>query len=32
MWNIYSHLLADAQVGIIGGFVLHIIVTGWGRA
>lgn len=31
-WCIYSHVLADTQVAIILGFILHIVVPGPGQA
>ena len=29
-WNLYAHLLADAQAGIFLGVVAHCLLPRWG--
>jgi hypothetical protein len=29
IWNLYSHFLADAQLGIILGVTAHALCGGW---
>jgi hypothetical protein len=30
LWNLYAHLIADAQIAIILGVVAHALCGGWG--
>jgi hypothetical protein len=29
-WNLYAHLIADAQIAIILGVTAHALCGGWG--